>query len=149
MARIESSIFVSQPVEEIFSFLNSCESHRKFIPRMTELHQTSPGVFGHVGTRLSGMLNYLGIRIPVQYELIEIESNRRLAMKGQMGPFQFKDGYLLSRNGNRTEIKFWLDLLPTGWVKIFSPFMGLIGRIHAWETMRNLKRELSNITLQG
>ncbi|HEY3474840.1 MAG TPA: hypothetical protein VGK56_09540, partial [Anaerolineales bacterium] len=66
----------------------------------------------------------------------------RLAMKGQMGPVLFKDGYVLIEKDNGTEIKFWLDLAPTGWTKIFSPFMGLIGRIHAWETLRNLKREL-------
>jgi hypothetical protein len=63
-------------------------------------------------------------------------------MNGQMGPVLFKDGYILRKNGAGTEIKFWLDLLPTGWAKVFSPFMGLIGRIHAWETLRNLRREL-------
>ena len=145
MARIESSIFVPRPIEEVFSFLNRCESHRDFIPRMTRLDQTSPGMFGQVGTTLSGMLNYFGLRIPVHYELVEVEPNQRLSMHGQMGPFHFKDGYLLKENGHATEIKFWLDLLPTGWVKVFSPFMGLIGRIHAWETMRNLQREIQKI----
>jgi hypothetical protein len=143
MARIESSILVSKSTEDIFSFLNTCESHLRFIPRMTKLDQTSPGIFGQVGTTLSGMLNYFGIRIPVQYEIIEVEPNHRLAMKGQMGPILFRDGYVLERNGKGTEIKFWLDLAPTGWVIIFSPFMGWIGRIHAWETLRNLKRELA------
>jgi hypothetical protein len=89
------------------------------------------------------MLNYFGIRIPVQYEIIEVKQNERLAMKGQMGPVLFKDGYILQRNGSVTEIKFWLDLLPTRWAKVFSPLMGLIGKIHAWETLRNLKRELA------
>jgi hypothetical protein len=109
---------------------------------MTHLDQTTPGVFGQVGTTLSGMLNYFGIRIPVQYEIIEFELDRRLAMKGKMGPVIFKDGYHLRKKGDSTEIKFWLDLSPTGWAKVFSPFMGWVGKIHAWETLRNLKREL-------
>jgi hypothetical protein len=142
MAPIESSILVSKSTEDIFSFLNTCESHLNFIPRMRELHQTSDEDFGQVGTTLSGMLNYFGIRIPVQYEIIEVESNHRLAMKGQMGPILFRDGYVLEKNGKGTEIKFWLDLAPTGWAKVFTPFMGLVGRIHAWETLRNLRREL-------
>lgn len=149
MARIESSISVAQPVEEVFSFLNTCESHRKFIPRMRELDQTSPGAFGQAGTRLSGMLNYFGVRIPVQYELIEVKSNQRLAMSGRMGPFHFKDGYLLKRHGNGTELRFWLDLVPTGWARLLSPFTGMIGKIHAWETLRNLKRELNSVTLEA
>lgn len=142
MARVESGILVSKSTEEVFSFLNACESHRRFIPRMTSLEQTSAGAFGQVGTRLSGMLNYFGIRIPVQYEIIEVTPEERLAMKGEMGPVLFKDGYILKNQGNKTEIRFWLDLAPTGWTNIFSPFRGLIGRIHAWETLRNLKREL-------
>jgi hypothetical protein len=143
MARIESSLLVHQPLEDVFAFLNACESHLKFIPRMTQLEQTSPGAFGKVGTTLSGMLNYFGIRIPVQYEIIEHEFNHRLAMKGQMGPFFFKDGYILEAKGDTTEIWFWLELMPTGWAKILSPFAGLIGKVHAWESLRNLKRELA------
>jgi hypothetical protein len=142
MTRIESSIFVQQSVEDIFSFLDTRENHQRFIPRMTHLHQTSAGAFGQAGTMLSGMLNYFGIRIPVQYEIIDVDPNRALAMKGRMGPILFKDGYNLKKVEAGTEVKFWLDLLPTGWAKVFSPFMGVIGKIHAWETLRNLKREL-------
>ena len=142
MARVESSILVPTSAEDVFSFLNACESHLRFIPRMTQLEQTSPGAFGKIGTTLSGMLNYFGFRIPVRYEIIENELNRRLAMKGQMGLFLFKDGYVLGAKGDTTEIRFWLELMPTGWAKILSPFAGLIGKVHAWETLRNLKREL-------
>jgi hypothetical protein len=83
------------------------------------------------------------IRIPVHYQIIEHEPDRQLAMKGKMGPIDFRDGYLLEREGNGTEIRFWLELLPAGWAKLLSPFMGVIGRIHAFETLRNLKRELA------
>jgi Polyketide cyclase / dehydrase and lipid transport len=143
MARIEATLLSPKSIEDVFSFLNKCESHERFIPRMTKLNQTSSGAFGQAGTTLSGMLNYFGIHIPVQYEIIEVEPNQRLAMKGQMGPVLFKDGYVLKQNADGTEIRFWLDLLPKGWARIFAPFMGLVGRLHAWETLRNLKRELA------
>jgi hypothetical protein len=142
MSRIESTMRVHQSLEDVFNFLNECESHLRFIPRMTQLKQTSPGAFGQAGTTLSGMLNYFGIRIPVQYAIIEVKPDQRLAMKGQMGPILFKDGYILKKSGDETEIKFWLDLQPTGWMKPLSPFAGLLGKIHAWETLSNLKREL-------
>jgi hypothetical protein len=143
MARIESSIHVSKSIEETFTFLNRRESHLSFIPRMIELKQTSQGDFGQVGATANGLLNYFGIRIPVQYEIIEHAPVNRLAMNGLMGPVAFKDGYILKQNGNGTEIKFWLELNPTGWAKVFAPFTGLIGKVHAWETLRNLKREIN------
>jgi len=143
MARIESSIFVSKPIEEAFSFLNKRDSHLSFIPRMISLTQTSHGDFAQVGGTADGTLNYFGIKIPVKYEIIENVHNQKLAMKGLMGPVTFKDGYVLKKRDNGTELKFWLEFKLTGWMKIFSLFMGLIGKIHAWETLRNLKREIS------
>lgn len=145
MARIESSTLIPKSIEDVFSFLNTRKSHLKFIPRIKEFNQTSHGVFGQVGTTLAGMLNYFGIPIPVEYEIIEVEPNHRLAMKGKMGPVHFKDGYVLSATEKGSEIKFWLELIPTGWAKVFSPISGLIGKVHAWETLRNLKRELNKI----
>lgn len=143
MTRIESSILVPKSIEDIFSFLNERKSHLNFIPRIIALDQTSQGDFGQVGTTADGTFNYFGVKIPVQYEIIEHQRNQRLAMKGKMGPVVFKDGYVLSRTKRGTEIKFWLELNPKGWAKGFAPFAGLIGKIHAWETLRNLKRELT------
>jgi hypothetical protein len=145
MPRIESSVHVSKSVADVFAFLSKRESHLNFIPRMIELKQTSQGEFGRVGATTNGLLNYFGIRIPVQYEIIEVEPNQKLAMNGQMGPVAFTDGYVISKNGTGTEIKFWLELKPTGWTKILAPFVGLIGKIHAWETLRNLKREITRL----
>jgi hypothetical protein len=143
MARIESTLIVPQSVEEAFAFLNAAESHARFIPNMATLKQTSAGAFGRVGTTAQGVLSYFGLfRIPVQYEIIEHEPINKLAMKGQMGPVTFKDGYILSPREGGTEIKFWLELQPMGWAKVFKPFAGLIGKIHAFETLRNLKREI-------
>ena len=145
MARIESSIVVQKSAEDVFLFLNKRESHLKFIPRMIELKQTSPGDFGQVGVTADGTLNYFGVKIPVKYEIVEREPNQKLAMNGVMGPVSFRDGYVLNRNSAGTEIKFWLELNLTGWTKIFSPFAGLIGKVHAWETLRNLKREITRL----
>lgn len=149
MSRIESSLFVPNSIEAVFAFLNQRESHLNFIPRMIELTQTSPGAFGQVGATSRGMLNYFGLKIPVQYEIIENVTNQRLAMKGAMPYVDFKDGYVLSKREHGTEITFWLDLAPFGFAKILTPFAGLIGKVHAWETLRNLKREITNMSLRG
>ena len=144
MAQIESNALVGQSLEAVFDFLNAADNHARFIPNMKEFKQTSPGAFGRVGATAQGSLSYLGlVRIEVQYEIIEHELNHRLAMKGKMGPVLFQDGYILERSGNGTGINFWLTLAPTGWAKLLSPFMGLVGKLHAFETLRNLKRELT------
>jgi hypothetical protein len=145
MARIESSVIVPRTQADTFAFLNASESHARFIPNMAELKQTSEGPFGKVGTTARGMLSYFWlVKVPVEYEIIEYETGRSLAMKGLMGPVAFKDGYVLKQQEAGTEIRFWLELNLMGWTRIFSPFAGLIGRVHAWETLRNLKREIQS-----
>lgn len=144
MTRIESNIQVSKNVGDVSAFLDNPKNHAKFIPNMAEFKQTSSGAFGQPGATARGFLRYFGIlKIAVSYEIIEHEPNHRLAMKGKMGPVQFTDGYILNATENGTQINFWLELNPTGWAILFRPFAGLIGRIHAWETLRNLKKELN------
>lgn len=142
MARIESSVLVSKSVEEIFSFLDTPENHAKFIPNMIEFNKTSAGPFGRVGATARGVLRFFGKKVDIPYEIIEHEQNQRLAMKGLLGPINFKDGYILIPNAEGTQIKFWLELTMTGLAKVFSPFKSLIGRIHAIETLTNLKKAL-------
>jgi hypothetical protein len=148
MARIESSILVSRSVEETFHFLDIPENHASFIPNMLEFTKTSPGPFGQVGATAHGVLRFLGQRVDIPYEIIERNPNHSLAMKGLLGPIAFKDGYILSSNQGGTQILFWLELTMTGLAKIFSPFRGLIGRIHAWETLTNLKKALEKDVLK-
>lgn len=148
MAYIESTLFVRQPAEVVFDFLSTAENHARFIPNMAEFQQTSPGAFGRTGARAQGLLRYFRLlKIRVRYEIIEHEPDHRLAMKGQMGPISFKDGYILREDKAGTEVRFWLELRPMGWTKIFSPVAGLIGKIHAWETLRNLRRELAKLEI--
>jgi hypothetical protein len=144
MARIESAVIVSKGIRDVFAFLSKRESHLNFIPRMISLTQTSQGEFAQVGGRAEGVLNYFGVKIPVKYEIAENVSDQSLAMNGSMPFVNFKDGYVLSSQNGGTEIKFWLELKLMGWTKIFSPFAGLIGKVHAWETLRNLRREINS-----
>jgi hypothetical protein len=143
MARIESVIQVKKQVEDIFAFMNVAENHARFIPNMVEFKQTSASTFGRVGATANGLLRYLGIiKIPVSYEIIEHDLNHALSMKGKMGPVFFRDGYVLSPSENGARIKFWLELNPTGWAKLFSPFAKLICKVHAYETLNNLRKAL-------
>lgn len=149
MARIESRITVSRSVEETFAFLDEAENHARFIPNMLKFEKTSPGTFGRVGATARGMLRYLGIaNIEVSYEIIEREPKHSLTMQGKMGSVLFKDGYILDTAENGAQIKFWVELNPTGWTTILRPFARLIGRVHAMETLNNLKRAIEKADYQ-
>jgi carbon monoxide dehydrogenase subunit G len=140
MARIETDILVNQPADRVFDFLTAAANHARFIPGMLEFHQTSPGSLGAVGATARGVRRDLIWKTPVQYEITSVEPGRQLGMRGRMGPIGFEDGYILEPQGGRTRIRFWLELQLGGLLTLARPFVSLIGRVHAAETLANLKR---------
>jgi uncharacterized protein YndB with AHSA1/START domain len=140
--RLEATILINRPAEDIFAFLNIPENHPKFVPGMLEFRKTSPGPLGRVGATVRGVRQFLGRRMELPYEITEYEPGNRLGMKGALGPVTFKDGYVLDAMGNSTRVRFWLELTLTGLMKIAKPFVVWQGKIHADETLANLKSTL-------
>jgi uncharacterized protein YndB with AHSA1/START domain len=140
--RLETTIIINRPAEDVFAFLNIPENHPKFVPGMIEFKKTSPGPLGRVGATIRGVRQFLGQRMVLPYEITEYEPGNRLGMKGMMGPITFEDGYVLDSMGNSTRVRFWLELTLTGLMKIAKPFVVWQGKIHAGETLTNLKSAL-------
>ncbi|HEY2981915.1 MAG TPA: SRPBCC family protein [Anaerolineales bacterium] len=144
MTRLEASVLINKSPEDIFAFFSVPENHAKFIPGMLEFKKTSAGPLGQVGATARGIRRDLGLRWDVLYEITEFQPNDHLGMKGVMGPINFKDGYVLEPQGSSTRVKFWLELTLNGLAKLAQPFIALIGKTHAHETLANLKNQLES-----
>ncbi|HLO14987.1 MAG TPA: SRPBCC family protein [Anaerolineales bacterium] len=140
--RLESSIVINQPAEDIFTFISDPDNHPRFVPGMLEFKKTSPGPFEQVGTSIQGVRRFLGQRLELPYEITEYQAGSRLGMKGAMGPITFMDGYVLEPMGSSTRVKFWLEFMLTGVMKITRPFFAIVGKAHANETLANLANAL-------
>ena len=140
--RLEATILINRPAEEVFTFLNRPENHPKFVPGMLEFKKGSPGPIEQVGTSIQGVRRFLGRTIELPYEITEYQRGTRLGMRGAMGPIKFEDGYVLESMGPNTRVKFWLEFALTGVMLIARPFLAIVGKTHAHETLTNLKRAL-------
>ena len=140
--RLESTILINKPAEDIFAFLNNPDNHPKFVPGMLEFKKTSPGPFDQVGTSVQGVRRFLGQRMELPYEITELQRGNTLGMKGTMGPIKFKDGYVLESMGSHTRVKFWLEFTLTGLMKLTQPLFDIVGKAHANETLTNLKKAI-------
>ena len=137
--RLEATILINRPAGEIFTFLNDPENHPKFVPGMLEFIKTSPGPFEQAGTSVQGVRRFLGRRIELPYEITEFQQGSTLGMKGALGPITFRDGYVLEAMGPKTRVKFWLEFTLLGVMKLARPFMALVGKAHAHETLTDRK----------
>jgi carbon monoxide dehydrogenase subunit G len=140
--RLEASILINRPAEDIFTFLNNPDNHPKFVPGMIEFKKSSPGPFEQVGTSVQGVRKFLGQRMELPYEITEFQRGNKLGMKGAMGPIKFKDGYVLESMGPNTRVKFWLEFTLTGLMKLTQPLFAIVGKAHANETLTNLKKAI-------
>lgn len=140
--RLEATILINKPTEDVFAFLHNPDNHPKFVPGMLEFNKSSPGPIEQVGTSIQGVRRFFGRRMELPYEITEYQHGARLGMKGAMGPITFMDGYVLESMGSNTRVKFWLELTLTGVMRLARPFIALVGKTHAHETLVNLKKAL-------
>lgn len=145
-SKLEATILINRPTEDIFKFLNNPDNHPKFVPGMLEFKKISPGPLDQVGATAQGVRQFLGVKMHLPYEITEVEQGNKLGMKGKMGPLTFNDGYILEAMGPSTRVKFWLEFTLTGLMKLARPLLAIVGKTHAHETLTNLKKalEISN-----
>ena len=83
--RLEHSVVIDRPVEEVFAFITNPKNDLRWERRVVESTHTSGGP-GGVGTTGRKVRRFLGLRFTTNYELTAFESDRKLAAKTAYGP---------------------------------------------------------------
>jgi len=134
MTKIERSIVIGRPVDEVWEFVHDIANDRLWQTTLTESEQLTGGRMG-VGTKVREVRHFLGLRIELTWEVTEFEPKRRSAIKGISGPVPLSGGYLLEpvEEGTRFSVSGELD--AHGLFKLAEP---VFARITARELEANL-----------
>ena len=89
MIKIENSIVINRPVDEIFEFMANAENNPQWQSGTQEAVKTSEGPIG-VGTTFTSVSQLLGKRLESVVEYTTYEPNKRLAGKVTSGPVPFQ-----------------------------------------------------------
>ncbi len=112
MAKLEHSIVIKRPVEEVFEFMNNPENEKLYRSGLIETELTSEGSIG-VGSTTREVSKFMGIKMESTGEVTEYEHNRLVASKSTSGPIPFT-------------FKTTFDPVPDG-TKVTMEFEGEIG----------------------
>jgi uncharacterized protein YndB with AHSA1/START domain len=120
---VERTFTVARPVEVVFDYLSDFTHTNDWDPGTidTELLEGDGGV----GTTYSNISEFLGRKVELTYETIELERPTRLLFRGNHKDTWTTDAMTFSPDGEGTSIHYRADF-------VFSPFtaiaVGMFGR---------------------
>jgi uncharacterized membrane protein len=135
MIRVDLSIDISAPVEEVFSYSTNNENDPIWMEEVVKVEKTSEGPIG-VGSTFVNHVEFLGKSIEDSHEIIEYESNKRMTIVQRTGAVPFKAIYLYEFLEGGTRFTMQIEAEPGGFFKLAAP---LVRRQLETQFERNLK----------
>jgi carbon monoxide dehydrogenase subunit G len=128
MTKVERSIVIDRPVEEVWSYVHDPSRDVTWQSTLIESEQLTDGPLG-VGTKVREVRQFLGVRIEMAWEVTEYEPTSRSSIKGVSGPVPLNGSYLLEAVDGGTRLTVTGELDAHGLFKLAEPvFARMIGR---------------------
>ena len=138
MARIEESVEIKRPADEVFAYTTEAKSWPKWQSFIMEAEQTSQGQIG-VGTTFKGTNRMMGLSMKWAAKVTEYEPNRKWGKNITSGSTTIEEQ--LTFDPIEGGIKFTLvyDMKVGGFLKLFSPMVVSTMRKETKKSLSNLK----------
>jgi uncharacterized membrane protein len=137
MARIEESVEIKRPADQVFAYTTDAKNWTKWQSTMPEAEQTSQGAVG-VGTTFKGTIRMMGLSMRWTAKATEYEPNRKFGKNITCGSItnEQHNTYDPIEGGTRFSIVY--DMKVGGFMKLFSPMI-------VSSTRKALKKALGNL----
>jgi uncharacterized membrane protein len=124
MIRVEQSVTVNRPVEEVFAFAGSAfvQNLPKWSTAVQEFRQTSPGPLG-VGTTAHQVRLVNGKPTESNTTVTEFEPNRKLTFRSE-GSVPAQGTYTFEPAAGGTKVSLVLEMEPGGFGRLAGPIIG-------------------------
>ena len=134
MTRIERSVVIERPIDEVWEFVHDTTKDALWQTTLTESEKLTDGPM-RVGTRVREVRHFLGVRIELTWEVTEYEPNRTSAIRGVSGPVPLTGRYRLEPLDFGTRFTVSGELDAHGLFKLAEP---VFARITSRELEANL-----------
>ena len=127
MMTIEHSVVINRPVQEVFAFISNFENNAQWQSGVLEVHKTSQGTVG-VGSTGTEVLQFMGRRMEITFEVTEYEENTKFGFKITSGPMPMKGTETFESVEGGTRVNLALQGEASGMFSLAGPMIGGIVR---------------------
>ena len=141
MKKIEQSIVINRPVEEVFAFYTDLSNSTQWETGVLEVRQTNEGPSG-VGTTWKGVRQNLGRRFEQIVEVTEWEPNRKASYESTSKPFPMQASFSFESIEGTTRITVVANVQFSGLFKLVKPIVIRMVNKQIEANFQNLKKLL-------
>jgi uncharacterized membrane protein len=128
MVDIQTEIVVNRPVNIVAEYAMNPDNAPEWYVNIKSVEwKTARPLM--VGSQIAFKAVFMGRELAYVYEISELVPGKKLVMRTADGPFPMETTYLFDAiDSNTTKMKLRNRGNPSGFSKIFSPFMGMMMR---------------------
>jgi uncharacterized protein YndB with AHSA1/START domain len=137
MARIEESVEINRPIDQVFAYVTDIKNLSKWEPAILEVEQTSSGQIG-IGTTFKGANKVMGRGMPFTSKVTDYLPNKKWSETISSGSTLIDLYWTFDSVGGGTKFIEVYDMKIGGFLRLFSSM--IIGSMR-----RQLKLDLSKL----
>jgi uncharacterized protein YndB with AHSA1/START domain len=121
--RVEESVEINRPVEEVFSYVSTVESQPEWATPPIEVRKDTPGP-PKEGDTFTSVTKFLGRRFETPYRITSIEPNRQFSYRATGGPVPDQRWTFACEEVSRgTRYTMVLEGEPGGFFRLAEPLI--------------------------
>jgi uncharacterized protein YndB with AHSA1/START domain len=141
MARIEESVVIKRPVDQVFAYVTNIKNLPQWESAILEAEQTSPGQMG-IGTTFRGANRAMGRRMVWTSKVTEYEPNKKWGETISSGSTLIEEHLSFDPVDGGTKFTLVFNIQVGGFLKLFSPMVVSSMRKETKKSLGNLKNIL-------